>query len=273
MPFTRIAGWILAGLLASLSPVASAQDDFDEPVWTETEAFVAGFVRFVAYHEAGHLIMHQLAGMQTDPYWSKGELEDYADQFALVLLEPDAQDETGVEEILNAAAGWLQVDNNIAPNDPHAPPHDRALDIVCLLYGSDPAGFANLQELTAPDANCVERYQEMDAAIEEAFRAQTEEMGLSIDIVYADASDATFAAQQFLIESEIVEDLKDDLEADFNLTHQTTIQAINCKGRFQEDTFHFNTVSKEFEEDDHYVITLCYEMIDMRLKHGMKGFE
>ena len=115
-----------------LSPTTWGQQA-DDRYNDETEQFVAGFVRFVAYHEAGHLIMHQLAGMQTDPYWSKGELEDFADQFAIVLLEPDADDEFGVAELLSAAVGWLQVDNGASINDPHAPPHDRAMDIVCLV--------------------------------------------------------------------------------------------------------------------------------------------
>ncbi|MEM7327135.1 MAG: DUF4344 domain-containing metallopeptidase [Pseudomonadota bacterium] len=266
----RVIGGVMLGAIAV--PGISAQEP--EPRYLdETEQFVAGFVRFVAYHEGGHLLMHQLEGMQTDPYWSKGELEDFADQFAIVLLAPDANDDNGVAEILSAAAGWLQVDSQAGIDDPHAPPEDRALDIVCLVYGSDPERFSDLQEFVQADADCEARYIEMDNAIDEVFRAQTEEMGLEIDIVYADANEQTFYAQDFLIRSEILEDLKDDIEAEYNLTHQTTIQAINCRGRFKEDTFHFNTVSADFEEDDRYVITVCYEMIDMRLQHGMSGLE
>jgi hypothetical protein len=259
-------------ILASAPLMMSAQVE-DDRFYSETEEFVAGFVRFVAYHEAGHLIMHQLGGMQTDPYWSKGELEDFADQFAVVLLEPDASDDYGVAEIMDAAIGWLQVDNNAGINDPHSPPHDRAMNIVCLVYGSDPTRFSDLQEFVEPDNNCQAQYTELDNAIEDVFRAQTDEYGVEIEIKYLDANAQTAMARDFLIRSEILEDLKDDLESDYILTNRTIIQARNCRGRFKEDTFHFNTVSGEFEEDDRYFITICYEMIDMRLRHGMTGVE
>ncbi|MEM7640130.1 MAG: DUF4344 domain-containing metallopeptidase [Pseudomonadota bacterium] len=268
-----IACAILGSVILASAPFATSAQVEDDRFYSETEEFVAGFVRFVAYHEAGHLIMHQLAGMQTDPYWSKGELEDFADQFAVVLLAPDASDDYGVAEIMDAAIGWLQVDNNAGINDPHSPPQDRALNIVCLVYGSDPMRFSDLQEFVEPDNDCQAQYTEMDDAIEDVFRAQTDEFGVEIEIKYLDANAETAEARDFLIRSEILEDLKDDLESDYILTNRTIIQARNCRGRFKEDTFHFNTVSGEFEEDDRYFITICYEMIDMRLRHGMTGVE
>ncbi|MEM7459617.1 MAG: DUF4344 domain-containing metallopeptidase [Pseudomonadota bacterium] len=268
-----IAGAICGAALLTLAPYSAAAQVEDDRYYSEAEEFVAGFVRFVAYHEAGHLLMQQIAEMQTDPYWSKGELEDFADQFAVVLLEPDASDDYGVAEIMDAAVGWLQVDDNAGINDPHSPPQDRALNIVCLVYGSDPARFSDLQEYVEADKDCEAQYSDMDDAIEDVFRAQTDEFGVEIEIKYLEASAETDEARDFLIRSEILEDLKDDLETDYSLTNRTIIQARDCRGRFKEDTFHFNTVSGEYEEDDRYFITVCYEMIDMRLRYGMTGVE
>lgn len=268
-----IASAVCGIVLAAFAPQSASAQVEDDRFYSETEEFVAGFVRFVAYHEAGHLLMQQIAGLQTDPYWSRGELEDFADQFAVVLLEPDASDDYGVAEIMDAAVGWLQVDDNAGINDPHSPPQDRALNIVCLVYGSDPMRFSDLQEFVEADSDCETQYNEMDEAIEDVFRAQTDEFGVEIEIKYLNAGPQTEEARDFLIRSEILEDLKDDLETDYILTNRTIIQARDCRGRFKEDTFHFNTVSGEYEEDDRYFITICYEMIDMRLRHGMTGVE
>jgi hypothetical protein len=81
------------------------------------------------------------------------------------------------------------------------------------------------------------------------------------------------AAHDFLRASGVVEDLKDDIEYDFYLTNKSTIQAISCEGRVKSDTFYTDRIRAASPENDHFVITLCYELIDARLKYGIKGFE
>lgn len=262
------AAMLLAG--AGLSP-ATAQGDGRRDA--DTESFVRGFVRFLAYHEAGHLLMGQIANLNSSPDWSAADREDYADRFATILLQPDADDPDGVDEIISAAAGWLQVDSNIIRNEPHAPPADRAYDILCLVYGSDPQAFADFEQMLDPSSDCAGSYQAMRAEVDEVFRDYSGEMGYEVGIVYGPPTGGMEAARSFLIDSGIAEDLKLDLEMDFYLTHRTSIQAMSCTGKAKADTFYFDKVRAQNPDDDHYVITLCYEMIDARLKYGMQGFE
>lgn len=264
---------VIAALILVASPLAgSAQQDTgrrDEA----TEIFVRGFVRFLAYHEAGHLLMGQIADLNADPDWSSADREDYADKFATILLQPDADDPDGLDEIISAAAGWLQVDPKLLRDDPHAPPQDRAHDILCLVYGSDPDAFPDFKDALDSTQDCVAMYRGMKEEIDNFFRDFSGEMGRSIDIIYGPPTGGMDAARSFLIESGVAEDLKDDIEAEFYLTHRTTIQAMSCTGKAKPDTFYFDTVRAQNPENDHFVITLCYEMIDARLKYGMRGFE
>jgi len=268
MKFLRL--FVVSALLAPLSLIAQPEA---APRDEATETFVRGFVRFLAYHEAGHLLMGQIAGLNNNPDWSSADREDYADRFAMILLQPDAGDANGVEEIISAAGGWLQVDNNVIRDEPHAPPHQRALDIICLMYGSNPEAFAEFAELVDPNTDCPAMYQAMETEIDEVFRDYSGEFGRSVEIIYAAPTGGMEDAQQFLRNSGVVEDLKDDIEAEFYLTNRMSIQAMSCEGKAKSDTFYFDTVRGAAPEEDHFIITLCYEMIDARLKYGMRGFE
>lgn len=239
----------------------------------ETETFVRGFVRFLAYHEAGHMLMGQIADLNNHPDWSAADREDYADKFATILLQPDPDDANGMDEIVSAVAGWLQVEPSILEDQPHAPPQQRAYDILCLVYGSDPTSFAMFEEVLDPSSDCTGLYREMREDIDGVFRDFSGEMGKTVNIVYGPPSGGMEAARSFLVDSGVAEDLKDDLEAEFYLTHRTTIQAMSCAGKAKPDTFYSDRVRAQNPDDDHFVITLCYEMIDARLKYGMRGFE
>ncbi len=266
---SRLLALLVALIAAPLASIAQGGSERDEA----TETFVRGFVRFLAYHEAGHMLMGQIANLNTHPDWSKADREDYADKFAMILLQPDADDPDGIDEIISAAGGWLQVDSSVIQNEPHAPPEARALDIICLLYGSNPQAFADFAEVVGEDSGCSEIFRELEQEIDEVFRDYSGQYGRSIDIVYGPPTGGMEEALAFLRDSGVVEDLKDDIEADFYLTHRTTIRAMSCEGKAKSDTFYFDTVRNANPANDHFIITLCYEMIDARLKYGMRGFE
>lgn len=263
--------WILVvtASLFGLSATPSRAQTQD----AETEAFVRGFVRFLAYHEAGHLLMGQIADLNSDPDWSNVDREDYADRFAMILLAPDAEDPDGIDEIISAAAGWLQVDSSVLRDEPHAPAEQRAIEIICLLYGSNPQQFGEFAEALPAGRDCAAEYQIIDNDVEEVFRDHSGELGREIGIVLAAPTGGMENARRFLQDSGIVEDLKLDIEADFYLTHRTTIQAMSCAGKAKPDTFYSDRVRGATPDEDHFVITLCYEMIDERLRYGMRGFE
>jgi hypothetical protein len=267
--FMASAGLLLAALWTAAAP-ARAEGGTRTP---ESDAFVRGFVRFLAYHEAGHMLMGQIADLNSRPDWSSADREDYADRFAMILLQPDADDPEGVDDIISAAGGWLQVDSSLVESEPHAPAEVRALEILCLLYGSNPDQFSEFGRILPPGRDCAADYQALEAEIEEVFRDYSGQTGYGVDVVYAAPTGGMDEARQFLIDSGIVEDLKFDIEFDFYLTHKTTIQTMSCGGRAKSDTFYSDRVRGPTPDQDHFVITLCYEMIDMRLKHGLRGLE
>jgi hypothetical protein len=259
----------LVATLVSAGMPSLAQGDQEAAFEAEdTERFVQGFVRFMAYHEAGHLLINQLEGLNSNPEWTKADIEAYADQFAVVLMEPDPGDEDGIDEIISASLGWLQVNKPDVQDGPHAPPQERAMDIICLMYGSDPQGFSEFQQYTVPEDNCQARYKDIENQVETIFRNHSEDQGYQIEITFEPPATGMERAHGFLEDTGIVYDLKDDIEADFFLTDRTTIQVINCKGRVDPYQFYFDTVRGQTVDDDNFVITICYELIDKRLKRG-----
>lgn len=266
----RFVRWLVSATFVSAMVSAPVQAQGQDP---ETEAFVRGFVRFLAYHEAGHMLMGQIADMNRDPDWTASDKEDYADRFAMILLAPDADDADGVDEIVSAAGGWLQVDSSAIRDEPHAPAEVRALEILCLLYGSNPSAFGDFAQYVPEGRDCSADYKLIEADVEEVFRDYSGQMGRQIEISYFPPAGGMENAQRFLRDSGIVEDLKLDIEYDFYLTHRTTIQAMSCTDRAKPDTFYSDRFKGATPESDHFVITLCYEMIDHRLKFGLRGFE
>ncbi len=224
-----------------------------------------GFIRFMAYHEAGHLLMNQVHGINAST-WPKEDIERYADQIAAVLLVPDADDPDGVDEIIGAANGWLNAGAGHTANDPHAPPEERAYNIICFVYGSDPESFSDFKQYIQPDWNCEEQFREMDDQIEYEFVNDTDETGVPIELTYEAASPETQGARQFLQASGILEDLILDIETEFKLDRRTKLVAMSCKGKADEGTFHFDTFQSDDPARNFDQIAICYELVDMWMK-------
>ena len=90
-----------------LALLMSAQASFGETPQGPPSSLVQGFIRFMAYHEAGHLLMNQIQGINAST-WPIEDIERYADEIAAILLVPDAGDPDGIDEIVGAANGWLK---------------------------------------------------------------------------------------------------------------------------------------------------------------------
>lgn len=232
---------------------------------TARENLTLGFIRFMAYHEAGHLLMNQVHGINAST-WPRDDIERYADQIAAVLLVPDPGDPDGVEEIVGAANAWLRAGAGYAANDPHAPPEERAYNIICFVYGSNPEAFADFAQYVDEDSNCEEKFKTMDDEIEYGFVNDTDEAGLRIDLSYQPATPDMQAAQRFLQTSGILEDLVDDIENDFKLHRTTKLVAMSCKGKGDEGTFHFDTFQSADPSKNFDRIAICYELVDMWMK-------
>jgi hypothetical protein len=258
MKFHRFAAALVAATSLGLMPPPSDGQ-------TPRENLTLGFIRFMAYHEAGHLLMNQVHGINAST-WPRDDIERYADQIAAVLLVPDPGDPDGVEEIIGAANAWLHAGDGHAESDPHAPPEERAYNIVCYVYGSDPEAFADFKEFVGEDSGCEDKFKAMDDEIEYGLVNDTDESGFRIELTYQPATPETQAARQFLESSEILEDLIYDIESDFRLHRPTKLVAMSCKGKGDEGTFHFDTFQNDDPSKNFDRIAICYELVDMWMK-------
>lgn len=227
---------------------------------------VQGYIRFMAYHEAGHMLMNQVQGINAKSAPTDA-IERAADDFATLLLIPDPSDEDGVNEIMGAALAWLKAGPRYSDNDPHAPPQERAEQIICHIFGSDPKGFAELGEVVDPEWACEQKYADMLDGLVEEYVNHTDEPGLKMDVSYAAPAQGMETAAQFLRESAILDDLANDVAEDFKLVRPTKLMAMNCKALGGDSgTFHYDSFSGAAAAQNFDRIAICYELIDMWLK-------
>jgi len=135
----------------------------------EIDNFVAGNVVFTLFHELGHALIDMLQ------LPTLGREEDAADNLAAILMigEPGAAQ---TDELVFAAAdGWAMLHESSQTSGEPAPFWDsHSLDIqryhimLCLMYGSDPNGFADVIEAAdLPDERregCAEEYEKTVAS-------------------------------------------------------------------------------------------------------------
>ena len=108
--------------------------------------YVRANVRFIVLHETGHALVDMLDLPVT------GRQEDAVDQLAAILMLRFAGlDETPEQVIgnLRLAANWMLSDSTgaydlIAYADEHALGEQRYFNLQCLIYGTDPDGFAGM---------------------------------------------------------------------------------------------------------------------------------
>jgi hypothetical protein len=110
--------------------------------------FVAGNMLFALLHELGHAAMHEM-GLPI-----LGREEDQADNFAIINLLK-ISNKVSHRVLVQAAKGWFLSDRRDRRDgepqayfDEHGLDQQRAYNIVCLMYGSDPANMTDLADET-----------------------------------------------------------------------------------------------------------------------------
>ena len=110
--------------------------------------FVAGNMLFVLLHELGHAAMQEMA------LPILGRQEDQADNFAIINLL-NIGNKVSHRVLVEAAKGWFLSDRRDRRDgepqayfDEHGLDQQRAYNIVCLVYGSDPANMTDLADET-----------------------------------------------------------------------------------------------------------------------------
>src|SRR5262249_55472678 len=110
--------------------------------------FVAGNMLFTLLHELGHAAMHELELPVL------GREEDQADNFAIINLLKIGN-KVSHRVLVGAARGWFLSNRRDRRDgerqayfDEHALDQQRAYNVVCLVYGSDPAAMTDLADET-----------------------------------------------------------------------------------------------------------------------------
>ena len=149
----------LAG--AGVAPAWAADKKTEEAA--EIATFVLGNTLFTLYHELGHALIDKL-GIPV-----LGKEEDAVDGLATLLMLPEDSDDRSDELILAAADGYGLAhdqgsEDELAFWDSHSLDLQRYGAVNCLIFGSDPEGFADLaKQIEMPEseqARCPETYEQ-----------------------------------------------------------------------------------------------------------------
>jgi hypothetical protein len=280
MPFDRsLRGLVAASIVCLAASPAWGQDSDDTA--TEDE-WVIGNLVFLAYHEVGHLLLDQIA--QADQRNNRLLAEQSADDIATWLISPDPGEEIESSEAIAAIDGWLEMadagDDSGAAHLPDAEIYPdavtRASRIACLLLGSDdsePNAFAPLEPVAALSfeiADCRETYLALDKDMEELF-GDADDFGENpvarVRVQYDAVGPALAEARAFLVESGVLDALRDDLVEYIGLPVDVVLRGAAC-GR-DSPGFVYNPSRRE--------IVACYEEVDWYLfgepEDGASGAE
>lgn len=175
----------LVALLGMASPPgAGAQDGAGEALTDEEVeellTFVIGNTMFTFYHELGHALVDMLEIPVL------GREEDAADSLAIWLMVPEEPDPLAEAMLLAAAEAYILAalqgeEDDLAYWGEHSLDLQRFAAIHCLLYGSNPEGFAELAqavEMPQDDRDrCPATYAQVEASWQAVLSPHLREAG------------------------------------------------------------------------------------------------
>lgn len=197
---------------------------------------------FTLYHELGHALISEFELPVL------GREEDAVDHLAVLLMTPDtdAPDDEAVEMLLAAADGWVasweasrRGDEEIDFWDEHSLDIQRGLRVLCLLYGSDPDGLAELKRDLELDENraglCASEFDQVAESwfslLEEHLAPDdaTSPTGGRVSVAWDFGPGAEGAREAgWLREDGVVEAIADDFSTSFRLPRDLTIIVAAC---------------------------------------------
>lgn len=264
----RLRGWTLGAMLAfvGLVPDSSAlaqgfdttRHDLTLEEQEERYAFVFGNSFFILLHEFGHALINEFSIPVL------GREEDAVDNLATVLLVPDEPDPEIDQILIDAIDGWFMSDDYYADQGEelavwgeHALDAQRAYQITCLVYGSDPEGFSDLADSTdLPDYrrdSCIDTWDQTERSwmrVLEPHIRGTGDPKPKVNVFYGPAqSDSEEEMRQILQETKMLETFASDLMAEFKLPRTLTVAAEACG---EENAYWIPSEGR---------IVLCYELM------------
>lgn len=257
--FVLATGLALALGACSANPPSEdkTQDDaaFVPPIDIDPDAFIEGNLYFIAYHELGHAFVSEfqlpIAGRE----------EDAVDRLATWLMTPEG--DAPPEYLMGAIRGWFMTAADVPLSKiewwgEHGADSQRAYQIACLLYGTDPKAFNKVAEVVElPDnrrESCEydagQNSQSWDKLLADHMRPEggAAAPGDSIAITYAPTTKYTEDAE-YLRKLGLLEDLAGTMATHYRFPDGVALEAREC-----------DEVNAFWNREER-MLTLCYEMV------------
>jgi hypothetical protein len=262
-------GFAAAALAAFGAPAFAA--DFN-PADPAQDNFVQGNFLFLAYHEAGHMMLD--LALKVDQHAERRRAEEASDDLATWLMRPDPDEPEQDEQVFAAVEGWRRSAIEAEPeidSNPHYPSDDdRADRIECLIYGGNPNLYAEIAEAfqNPGDAQaCIDEHASLEEEFAEWFGEalidDSESPGASIHYAYEPVGlrQNLAAAADYMADNQMLEDFAEDVAHFIELPEDVYIIAKSCgAGQAQ---FKYNSAARQ--------IILCYEAVDWFMKRAALG--
>ena len=239
-----------------------------------TVQFVVGNVEYLLVHELAHFLITE----KDIPVIGPTEYAaDYVATLALIREEPldAAQADRAQGFLLATAAGFIEAWRTGSANGievpyygAHALSIQRYYQIVCLLYGSNPDGFAALAESAGlpPERarGCVDEYRSANRAMDWLLatygRKDSDPDGAAVTIVYGPPPTMTSKSlQQAIMRIQLFERVAARLRQRFTLEQPFTIVMRACK----QPQAGWLPQQRE--------LVVCYELLDALYVLGMQA--
>ncbi|SMP17721.1 Putative metallopeptidase [Roseibium denhamense] len=219
----------------------------------ELLVFVAGNTLFTLYHEAGHMLVSELALPVL------AQEEDAVDNLATVsMLETDTEDMDLL--LTNAMVGWFLIAEDTYENlifyNEHDLDEQRGYRMLCLMVGADEEVFLELaQDLGLPDERietCAFDYEQASdswAYATDPYIRDSDTPAGKIEVVYDPAPQGLSLLEIFLKESELMEQVAEEFDTFYDLPEQVTFRAAECG------------MENAFWDPNIREMTLCHELM------------
>jgi len=259
---------VLAMLVLTLASALSAPQDAraqdapeldlsDEEV-EDLLTFVVGNTLFTLYHELGHALVDMLE------IPILGREEDAVDSLAIWLMVPEEPDPVAEAMLLAAAEAYAIAASHGSADDlaywgEHSLDLQRFAAIHCLLYGSDPDGFADLAqavEMPREDRDrCPAAYAQVEAnwlrVLAPHLRAPGQAGGGRVHVSFAEPGPGLDPLLRELVEDTgLVQAAAAAVGEELVLPRDIPVHFVDCG---EANAFYDPQVGE---------VTMCYELVD-----------
>jgi hypothetical protein len=258
---------------SSEQPISGNQtgdDTVDQPMSEDEEfaLFVLGNTVFTLFHELGHAFIHQFSIPVL------GREDDAVDGLAAILMIPDEGDDFADELALAAADGHAMASaqgraSELAFWGEHSLDLQRYAAVNCLIYGSDPKGFADFaKEIEMPKGDrqrCPETYRTTLASWEKLLARHERKEGQAggaVTVRYATGSKEVDADMVGLLKkSKLIAEAAKAVSETFRLKRDIPVTFKSC-GQ-----------ANAFYDPNTGAVTMCYELVNFFGELIIKDFD